>query len=540
MHLRRAETRSESRSQTEQPRKNIIMSNKNNPSVTSDSPASSEVTVYSGGPALVRERREVELVEGKSEVSLAGLPEQLVPNSITITHVDGEGTFKLGPFSYRPANLSVQAILAKAIGTAVTLIEGDKSTSGKLINLVHNQAILEGGDGKLLILPLGNRYSVDPSVLAGLTSLASLVMEPSVSKAGKYGIGIMYAAEGLTWARRFEIFYDSKTEKMLRFACWIDLTNNSGAAISDTKFKLIAGHNNGYEQPNQYRSRGAKGGGARMASAQSFGLESAAAPMMADNAEVETVGEQKLYTLPDSLALANGETKQTILVLAEGVPVKSEYFLHDGYYAELTLAQAADNKLPIYVHLKVANDKKNNLGFALPSGSVNIFEPDSSGALQRTDSSNLNSHVAAGEGFTLQLGTPSKDIKATRRLTRQVVDPVVIVEENHVEEGGLEGTESSPAVTSMAPAATAKKVDKKPVVKPRYAEEDRELVIENFKDRAVEVQVTDSLPNNELQFIKEIDGAKSFKKVHSQGQYTVSVPAGGKTTVTYTIKYRIS
>jgi hypothetical protein len=534
------------------------MSTQKNQSVVSDSPVSSEVTVYLGGPALVRERRHVSLPEGKSEVSLAGLPEQLVPNSITITHVDGAGNFKLGPFSYRPANLSVQAILAKAVGTTVTIMErdqnGEKNTTGKLVHVIHNQAVIEeASSGKVVIVPIGNRYSVDPSVLQGLTSLASLVMEPTVSKAGEFGIGIMYAAEGLSWANRFEVFYDAAAEKLIRFACWVDLTNNSGAAIGDTKFKLIAGHNNGYYD-QQMRNRGAKGGMRPMAMAASLGgsgLESAS--MSFDSAEVESVGEQKLYTLPDSLALENGETKQTVLALSENVPVKPEYYLQDSsYYLEVNRRRNEQNKIPVHVRLKVANTKAANLGFALPSGSVNIFEPDSSGSLQRTDSSSLSSHVAAGEAFTLHLNTPSKDIKATRRLTRQIVDPVVVESEEVVEEGGLDtangGIEAqpTPATTGMrpavtatvaAPASAAKKVKKEK--KPRYAEEDRELVIHNYKDKDVEVQVTDQLPSFELQFLKAIDGVNNLVQAQGAGSFTVNVPKGGKTVVTYTIKYRV-
>ncbi len=524
--------------------------NKQQP-VVSDAPDSSEVTVYLGGPALVRENRLVILPEGKSEVSLAGLPEQLVPNSVTITSVTGDGAFKLGPFSYRPANLSVAAILEKAVGTTVTLIDrdhlGERTTTGKLVHVIHNQAVIEeASTSKVVIVPLGNRYSVDPSVLKGLTSLASLVMEPTVSKEGRYGIGIMYAAEGLAWARRFEVFYDAKAEKMLRFACWVDLTNNSGAPIGDTKFKLIAGVNNGYQQaPN--RGRSPKGGARMMAMSASAdfgggGLESAS--FSADNAESETVGEQKLYTLPDTLSLDNGETKQTVLVMAEGVPVTSEYFLHDtGYYLYAGRREAEENKLPVYVRLKVANDKASNLGFALPSGSVNIFEPDSSGALQRTDSSNLASHVAVGEGFTLLLGTPSKDIKATRRLTKQKIDPVVVaaIEPEGGVENGEAGPDNAPSLTAgpVMAASVAPAAKKKPEKKPRYCTEERELVVENFKDKDVEVQVTDSLPTFEFEFTKPIDGVKGLVHTQGSGAFTVAVPKGGKTKVVYAIKYRV-
>jgi hypothetical protein len=527
------------------------MSTQNKQPVVSDAPDSSEVTVYLGGPALVRENRLVTLPEGKSEVSLAGLPEQLVPNSVTITNVTGDGAFKLGPFSYRPANLSVAAILEKAVGTTVTLIDrdhlGERSTTGKLVHVIHNQAVIEeASSGKVVIVPLGNRYSVDPSVLKGLTNLASLVMEPTVSKEGRYGIGIMYAAEGLSWARRFEVFYDAKAEKMLRFACWVDLTNNSGAPIGDTKFKLIAGVNNGYQQVN--RGRSPKGGARMMAMAASAdfgggGLESAS--FSADNAEVETVGEQKLYTLPDTLALDNGETKQTVLVLAEGVPVKPEYYLQDtGYYLTRGRRDAPENKLPVYIRLLVANDKASNLGFALPSGAVNIFEPDSSGALQRTDASNLGSHVAAGEAFTLQLGTPSKDIKATRRLTKQKIDPVVVpaAAEEGGPEAGLEVAATAAPSLAAGPvmsAAVAPAAAKKPEKKPRYCNEERELVIENFKDKDVEVQITDSLPTYEFEFTKPIEGVKGLVEAQGSGTFTVTVPKGGKTKVVYAIKYRV-
>ncbi|MBK9281340.1 MAG: hypothetical protein IPM93_24535 [Candidatus Obscuribacter sp.] len=39
------------------------------------------------------------------------LPEHYVPGSLTITGAEGPGALKLGAFSYRPASLSVEAIL---------------------------------------------------------------------------------------------------------------------------------------------------------------------------------------------------------------------------------------------------------------------------------------------------------------------------------------------------------------------------------------------------------------------------------------------
>src|ERR1700679_3286518 len=85
--------------------------------------ADAEVTAYTQGPAIFREKLTLALPVGKSKVALAGLPETFVANSLTITDVVGEGRLKLGALSYRDASLSLQAILQQAVGTEVTLIE---------------------------------------------------------------------------------------------------------------------------------------------------------------------------------------------------------------------------------------------------------------------------------------------------------------------------------------------------------------------------------------------------------------------------------
>jgi hypothetical protein len=499
------------------------------PSVVSQSPESAEITVYLGGPALIREQRSITLPEGKSVVTLSGLPENLVPNSLTVTKTQGEsGKFILGPLSYRPASLSLQAILSKAEGSVITVIDradavSERSVTGKLLHIIGNSLVLQVAD-KVEVLPLGQRYRVDPTALADLTQSASLQMEPRVSKAGTYNVGIMYAAEGLGWNRRFEVFYDASRDVISRFACWVDLTNNTGAPLGETKFKLIAGHNNGYID-QQYRGRKNAHRGVMMAAAAPMGggaLESAS--FGADNADVEDVGEQKLYVLPDTMALDNGETKQTVLFLAEDVAVKPVYSLPEtGYYVQ---RQGDDSKLPVFVRLKVQNTKANKLGVALPSGSVNVFEPDSSGSLQRTDSSSVGAHVAAGEDFTLVLGTPSRDIKAVRRLVSAKEDP-----------RPPRPVQPTPPATPSVAAATIAPVEEKPA--PRYRQEERELVLFNYKDKDVEVEVSEQLPTNELQFIKAIEGVKSFTHNHSNGSIVVAVPKGGSVKVAYAIKFRV-
>ncbi len=246
------------------------------------------------------------------------------------------------------------------------------------------------------------------------------------------------------------------------------------------------------------------------------GLESASFDV--DGAAVESVGEQKLYSLPDSLSIGKDETKQTLLFLSENVPVKPEYHLsYTGYQLDPDGQVTGQNKLPINVRLKLVNDKEHTLGLALPPGSVKIFEKDSTGSLQRTDSSRVSNHVAAGEPFELALATACKDLKATRRLTFLKDDP-------------MPAPEPKP-VTGEQPKEVVEK-------KPRFREEEREIVFFNFKDKDVEVKVQDGVPPD-AEFIKPLEGVKNLASAGGAHSYTVTVPKAGQTKLTYRIKYRI-
>src|SRR5262249_41232421 len=208
------------------------------------------------------------------------------------------------------------------------------------------------------------------------------LMKPTVSEAGHFALNGLYETQGVQWTPRGEIFYDAKGEKITRFLIEVDLVNNSGTPFDASRIKLIAGHNpGGVSMP--------KGGGARMAMAAAAprgGRESfqAEAAMDYDQAEVESVGEQKMYTLPEALCIEHGTPDSAVLVCAENVPVVLEYYLPQGYF-QTGVRDEELEKLPVSVRLRVKNDKASNLGVALPRARVRVLEPDSSGALQKTD-----------------------------------------------------------------------------------------------------------------------------------------------------------
>src|SRR5439155_26145427 len=132
---------------------------------------------------------------------------------------------------------------------------------------------------------------------------------------------------------------------------------------------------------------------------------------------------------------------------------------------------------------------------ALPPAEVRVLEPDSSGSLQKTDTSAVAGHVSAGEAFKLDLRNPCRDLKATRRLTFLHTDP----EEEVVEQPDpapqppvralAVETAGGPDVGTpeghyrqrrdLAESAGRRREKKQP--KPRFRTEERETVLHNFK-----------------------------------------------------------
>lgn len=511
--------------------------NAENPLVTSETAENLEITTYQGGNAVIREKRPVELAEGKNRVQVGNLPATYVENSFTVDKVEGEGSFKLGPMTYRPADLNSASILAGAVGRTVTLFKttpkGVKKVRGVLRHILGNQLVLEV-EGKARVVQMQPEFELDGDTPTGLSATASLLMVPTVSKAGKFGVNVLYEAGGINWSSRYEAIYDSATEKLARLICWVDLVNQSGTRFPNAKFKLLASAN--YGAVNARRSP--KGGAMRMAAMAS--LEAAPAPMAdfgADGGSVENVGEQKLYVLPEALTVENNDTTNAILVLSGDVPATPEYYLNAGYYEQA--AKELLTKLPVNIRLRLKNNKDSKLGMALPPGAVTVLERDSSGALQKTDSCHLG-HVAEDEGFSLDLRNCVRDLKATRRLVDFKEDPEVEVEEDDSTDLPIT-TQGGPGVGTPgehsrrrrgAVEGGKKKVKEIP---PRFREEERELVIHNYKDKEVDVLVSESIPHN-AEVLKQSHEFAEFK----QGSWKVSVPAKGSTTVSYRIKFRIN
>lgn len=550
--------------------------------VVSASPSSVELTVYHGGPAVVREARKVSLDEGRSNLQIDGLPLQFVGGSLTVVSAEGAGPFKMHSTSFRNANLSLDTILQKAIGQHVVLCEAARNGAviqhtGKLLYIIDGRtAVLQESDDQdsVQLVPLTNKVELTDGLPEGLSALSSLVMDVSTGATGDYDINTLYESEGLAWRPWYEFIYDSEASVLKRLACFVELTNSSGTDMEDARLSLIAGHNHSVNA--RPKGRGVMRAQAMSASFEAQ-VESAGGGMDYEEADVETVGNQRMYTLPDSVTLVNGETLNPALVFAEDVPVTQEFHLNESWYGSRRELNDDDlPKLPISVKLRAKNDKASNLGIPLPPASGRVLEPDSTGQLQKTDNSRVTGHVAANEKFVLDLTVPSKDLKATRELTFQHIDPEPeeVKDDNFVDEGGMpdddprfevqpmaDAVEGGPSLTAMTATPTVidegkhdrirrdaakrageAKEEKKP--EPRFQEEERVIRLFNYGTSEETVIVHENVAAN-AEFLDDKTGFHRINEESYAGVFEVTVPAGtedepGEREISYRIKWQIN
>lgn len=556
------------------------MSNSDNSKlVISDAPATTVLTVYQHGPAVVNESRVVSLEKGRSNVQLDGLPLTFVSGSLSLDKADGPGKFTLHTSTFREATLTTENILAKSVGKDVCVIEqtrhGEVHHRGTLLYIIDGHtAVLEVATGtagkKVHLVNLTGQYDLMGGIPEGLSPLSSLVMDVSATKNGDYNLASLYEAENLQWRPWYEFILDRDSGKLERLACYVELTNESGTDMNDATLSLIAGANHSVNA--QAKNRGFERGGVRMAAmAPQAMTESAGGGMDYQEADVENVGDQPMYTLPDAVTLVNGETQNPALVFAQNVDYTQELHLHGGhgyYWSGDAVDVESLSKTGLKVRLRVRNVSTNSLGVPLPPAQGRVLERDSRGNLQKTDKTGINGHVAAKEEFELWLEKLSKGVKASRQLTFQHIDPEPPEEdESAVDEGGLPD-DDAPRMRPMNAAAEvepsvgatviddgkqdrirrsiAKKPKEKKKPEPRFQEEERVIRVYNYGDEPVDnVFIHENVPVNAQWLTGTGRNFNRMNENNSAGHFQVIVPKSegeqpGMIEVRYRIKWQIN
>ncbi len=85
-------------------------------------PNTTDLTIYNGGFALVKEQRNITLKDGLQTVTVEDVAQMIEANSVAVKSISAPGSFTVLEQNYQYDLISPIAILNKAVGSEITFI----------------------------------------------------------------------------------------------------------------------------------------------------------------------------------------------------------------------------------------------------------------------------------------------------------------------------------------------------------------------------------------------------------------------------------
>jgi hypothetical protein len=447
------------------------------------------LTVYNNDLVLVGDQRRLPVTAGMHFLSFEDIASTIDATSVNIFSPADPDGLKVLEQNYEYDLINPQKILEKYVGRQITLLKfgGDKGVDlpVKLLSTDGNQMVVQKEDGSLLNVYSNNNIQF-PKLPDGLILKPTLRWLVDAKQGGEKDLNLTYLASGMSWHSDYTLLVNEK-EDGADFDGWVTLDNHTGTTFTDAKLKLLAGDVN-RAQDNEVRRD-------MLYAAKSEVMDAEPAPAFAE----KTFSDYHLYTLSHTTTLQNNETKQIELLSAAAIPVKKLYRydgaglsdwtgngITDRYYGNDSGTKKVD------VFLQLHNYQEAGLGMPLPAGKIRIYQKDTDGT-QEFLGEDLIDHTPKDEDIKVKMGS-AFDVVG-ERLTPNFVNP------------DAHSVEESFAIT-----------------------------VKNHKKQAVTVDVVEHLYR--YSNWKIMANSHDFNKVDARTvDFPVSVPADGKTTVTYTVKY---
>ncbi len=312
-----------------------------------------------------------------------------------------------------------------------------------------------------------------PSLPANLRAQPTLVWLVDGGKGGRTDVEASYLTRGVSWSTDYVLELDAKgTTAGLQ--AWVSLDNHSGSAFENARLLLVAGQINRAAQPQPRPERM---------------LMAAAKAAYAEGVTEQPLYDYHLYTLPGTSTLKDAQTKQVSLFGADGVAVQRHYRLLSvpAYFQAGAKGRKTEDQVRVFYTF--ANRRDNNLGLPMPAGVFRVYGQAPAGGRQLLGEDRIE-HTPEGETIELEVGA-AFDIKAERTQTdfQRVADNV---------------SESAFRVT-----------------------------LRNHKTEDVTVEVVERVGGDWRVLESSLP---AVKKSATELQFSVPVPAGGQTDLTYRVR----
>lgn len=359
------------------------------------------VTIYNSGIGLVRERRELRLPLGQSELRFMDVAEQVIPASVHITSLSAPDSLRILEQNYEYDLLSPQKLMDKYVGKEVRLYEKNPfSEREEIVSaiLVSNNVTPIYRIGSDITFNHPGRVTL-PGVPENLIPKPTLVwlLENDMEKTQQ--VETSYLTGGISWQADYVLTLD-KGDGKGELGGWVTIGNRSGATYRNATLKLVAGEVNRVREEQLQTDRGV-----RMAAT------AAAKPQFRE----QELFEYHLYTLERPTTLKDNQSKQISLLSASLLPLKKEFVLagQNFYYYGPQADPGGKQKVSVFVEF--ANRKGDGLGIPLPKGTIRVYKEDGDGSLQFIGEDSIP-HTPRDEKVRVRLGE-AFDVVGTRKQT---------------------------------------------------------------------------------------------------------------------------
>jgi hypothetical protein len=344
------------------------------------------VTIYNDNLALVQDRRDIEVKDGRQRIEFQDVSAQIRPETVSLSAADISIVEQNFDFDL----LTPAKLMEKAVGQEVTIVRVNPATGAE----TREQALVLATNGGV-VLKIGQRIEVlrddglpvrviFNKVPDNLRARPTLSVSVIGAHAGSKRATLSYLTPGLGWKADYVALYNEGDGK-IDVQGWVTLTNSSGTTYDNAQTLLVAGspsQEDGGGQSNGYRPQ------VRRQTLQQPGTESGSR---------ERLGDYYLYPLAERTTIANLQTKQVSFLDVHGVPAEHGYEFRNRW---LGTAETPVSAKSIY---SFSTSAHAGLGDQLPAGILRFYMKDKRGDPQFIGESRID-HTPMGSTLSLATG----------------------------------------------------------------------------------------------------------------------------------------
>lgn len=439
------------------------------------------LSVYNGNLGLVRDVREFNLVVGKNSLVFENVAEKMLPETAILHGSDIQVIEQNYNYNLQtPINI-VDASIGKTVKTALV----DEATGktifdeAKIIDSRYGRSILQFNYGIEIDFP--GRLIFD-KLPEGLVSVPTLSAQIMTQKGGVQPLTLSYLTKGISW--KVDYTAEMLSDDKLNLWGWITLNNESGADYKNATLQFVAGEVNQVNNNSGIQPR------AMMLSAKAQNADMAVMEKAtALNQMPKELGSYYFYTLPFKTDVLNNQSKQLALLEKKNVTYQKEYKFVSPFYLWNGLTGGSFDKQTPDEIVQLNNDKNAGLGEVLPQGVIRFYDKKQSQNLAFLGE-NVFAQLAVGEKSELKLGK-SFDLTAEGKVVN---------------------------IQKVAPNTVEALI---------------EIIFNNASDKNESVSFVQSFGS--LWNIVE-ENIPVQNKTAEKAEWQVSVPARGKTTLSYKVR----